>query len=240
MDKERKKQLRGILFQHLDGITLCSTIATYFNKGITAFILKNKTFTIKEILSNYECNAGYMNVSLRLLASQGWLKREIIQDGEDVEFQLTDRGNVRLSHAPYYVTFNKFIPFLINIDKYLFDPNAEDIQDEFNELLASLHSLNLKGHSAGTIEWDVSKHLEGLLVGPILVALGMSDFFLYSLENESEINVENMGETFPTLGSILKLFINLNWIEIKKEMKYFSEEGLFFIKRSTAYGVTVS
>ena len=37
MDKERKKQLRGILFQHLDGITLCSTIATFFNKGITEF-----------------------------------------------------------------------------------------------------------------------------------------------------------------------------------------------------------
>ena len=116
MDKERKKQLRGILFQHLDGITLCSTIATFFNKGITEFILQNKTFSIQDILSKYECNAGYMNVSLRLLASQGWLKREIIQDGEDVEFQLTDKGNIGLSHAPYYDTFNKFIPFLINID----------------------------------------------------------------------------------------------------------------------------
>ena len=240
MDKERKKQLRGILFQHLDGITLCSTIATFYNKGVTEFILKNKTFSIQEILSKYECNAGYMNVSLRLLASQGWLKREIIQDGEDVEFQLTDKGNIGLSHAPYYDTFNKFIPFLINIDKYLFDPNTEDIQDAFNELLASLHSLNSKGNSPGTIEWDVSKHLEGLLVGPILVALGMSDFFLSSLESEGEINVENMGKTLPILDSILTLFINLNWIEIKNNKQYFSEEGLFFIKRSTAYGVTVS
>ena len=70
MDKERKKQLRGILFQHLDGITFCSTIATFFNKGITEFILENKTFSIQEILSKYECNAGYLNVALRL-----WLLR---------------------------------------------------------------------------------------------------------------------------------------------------------------------
>ncbi len=127
MDKERKKQLRGILFQHLDGITLCSTIATFYNKGVTEYILKNKTFSIQEILSKYECNAGYMNVSLRLLASQGWLKREIIEDGEDIEFELTDRGNIGLSHAAHYDAFNKFIPYLINIDKYLFDPDTENM-----------------------------------------------------------------------------------------------------------------
>jgi len=240
MNKERKKDLRGILFQHLDGITLCSTIATFYNKGVTEFILENKTFTIKEILTNYECNAGYINVSLRLLASQGWLKREIIQDGEDVEFQLTSKGNIGLSHAAHYEAFNKFIPYLINMDQYLFDPNTKDIQDEFNELLAALHSLNSKGYASGTIEWDVSKHLEGILVGPILVVLGMSDFFLNSLENEGEINVDNMEETLPILDSIFNLFINLNWIEINNNKKYFSEDGLFFIKRSTAYGVTVS
>jgi len=240
MNKERKKDLRGILFQHLDGITLCSTIATFYNKGVTEFILENKTFTIKEILTNYECNAGYINVSLRLLASQGWLKREIIQDGEDVEFQLTSKGNIGLSHAAHYEAFNKFIPYLINMDQILFDPNTKDIQDEFNELLAALHSLNSKGYASGTIEWDVSKHLEGILVGPILVVLGMSDFFLNSLENEGEINVDNMEETLPILDSIFNLFINLNWIEINNNKKYFSEDGLFFIKRSTAYGVTVS
>ena len=75
MDKERKKQLRGILFQHLDGITLCSTIAAFFNKGITEFILRNKTFSIQEILNKYECNLGYMNVTLHLLVCQGWLKK---------------------------------------------------------------------------------------------------------------------------------------------------------------------
>ena len=240
MDKERKKQLRGILFQHLDGITLCSTIATFFNKGITEFILENKTFSIQEILSKYECNAGYMNVSLRLLASQGWLKREIIQDGEDVEFQLTDKGNIGLSHAPYYDTFNKFIPFLINIDKYLFDPNAKDIQDEFQNLQICLDTLNSNVPAPGSTEWDVSKHLEGLLVGPILVAFGMSDFFLESLENKSEINLESMGDKLPIMNSIFSLFIYLKWIVIKNNKNYFSEEGLFFIKRSTAYGVTVS
>ena len=240
MTKDRKKQLRGILFQHLDGITLCSTIATLFNNGITQFILENKTFTIQDILSKYECNAGYMNVALRLLASQGWLKRKIIQDGEDIEFHLTEKGVKGLAHAHYYDRFYTFIPFLIDIDKYLFDPHAKDIQDEFQNLQICLDTLNSNVPAPGSTEWDVSKHLEGLLVGPILVALGMSDFFLESLENESDINLESMGDTLPIMSSIFSLFIYLKWIVIKNSKYYFSEEGRFFIKRSTAYGVTVS
>ncbi len=240
MNKDRKKQLRGILFQHLDGITLCSTIATLFNNGITQFILENKTFTIQDILSKYECNAGYMNVALRLLASQGWLKRNIIQDGEDIEFHLTEKGVKGLAHAHYYDRFYTFIPFLIDIDKYLFDPHSKDIQDEFQNLQICLDTLNSNVPAPGSTEWDVSKHLEGLLVGPILVALGMSDFFLESLENESDINLESMGDTLPIMSSIFSLFIYLKWIVIKNSKYYFSEEGRFFIKRSTAYGVTVS
>ena len=81
MDREKKKYLRGILFRHLDGITLCSVISTLHNKKITQFILDHPTFTIKEILIEFECNAGYMNVALRLLCSQGWLEQNIIDDG---------------------------------------------------------------------------------------------------------------------------------------------------------------
>ena len=240
MDQETKKQLRGQLFQHLDGISLCSTIAAFHNKEITEFILKNKIFTIQEVINNYKCNAGYMNVSLRLLASQGWLKRTIINDGENIEFQLTNKGNIGLYHAAYYDTFNKFVPFLINIDKYLFDPHAKDFQEKFQKLIISLDSLNSKQHLPETIEWDISKHLEGLLVGPILVAFGMSEFFLNSLNNKTEINAEYMGNTLPILNSIFKLFINLKWMNLVNNKKYFSEEGLFFLKRSSAYGVTVS
>ena len=240
MNKDRKKQLRGALFQHLDGITLCSSIAALFNNGITQFISETKTLTLNDILSKYECNAGYMNVALRLLASQGWLQQHIIQDGDNIEFRLTEKGERGLSYAHYYDRFNTFIPFLIDIDKYLFDPNAKDIQNEFHELVDCLKTINAEVKAIATLEWDVAKHFEGILLGPILVALGMSDFFLENLENNSELNLESMGKELPIMYAIFNLFIELNWIEIKNNKNYFSEEGKFFIKRATAYGVTVS
>ena len=79
MNREDKKVLRSILFRHLDGIALCSPISALNKNGIIQFILDKSNFTIQNILNKFESNAGYLNVTLRLLASQGWLKYKIVQ-----------------------------------------------------------------------------------------------------------------------------------------------------------------
>ena len=171
MDRERKKYLRGILFRHLDGIALCSTISTLHNKGVAEHILDNPSFTIQQLLNEFKCNAGYLNVSLRLIASQGWLERKIVQDGENIKFQLTDKGQEFLSLLYHYDSFCQFIPVLINLDRYLFDPSPKSVQDDFRNLLGNLESLNTKNKSPNTPGWEICRHLEGILIGPILVSL---------------------------------------------------------------------
>ena len=123
MDKVKKKNLRGILFRHLDGISLCSTVSALHKKGVTKYILEHPSFTIQDILSDFDSNTGYLNVALRLLASQGWLEREIIQDSKNINFQLTQKGKTSLPLAYHYDTFYHFFPILINMDKYLFNPS---------------------------------------------------------------------------------------------------------------------
>ena len=124
MNRERKKHLRGILFRHLDGIALCSTISALHKKRISQYITNHFSFTIKEILKEFECNAGYLNVSLRLISSQGWLEQDIIDDGNNIQYQLTEKGKQCFQLAHHYNDFSKCIPILINIDRYLFDPNG--------------------------------------------------------------------------------------------------------------------
>ena len=138
MDRERKKYLRGILFRHLDGIALSSTISALHKKNIIQYITDHPAFTIQQLLNEFECNAGYFNVSLRLLASQGWLERNIIHDGENIEFQLTEKGQECFSLAHHYDSFCQFIPILINLDRYLFDSNTKSIQDELQNIFEHL------------------------------------------------------------------------------------------------------
>ena len=82
--------------------------------------------------------------------------------------------------------------------------------------------------------------MEGVLLGPILVSLGMSDFFLENIENDNFIEQDDIGTGITFLSSILDFFHDLNWVEKKNTSYRFKEEGVFFLKRAAAYGVTVS
>ena len=108
MDRNKKRYLRSILFRHLDGIALCGTISALNSQGITTFIQNNPTFSIKDIISKFECNAGYINISLRLLSSQGWLEQNIIEDGDNIEYTQTKKGHtikyqhIQIKYGRYY------------------------------------------------------------------------------------------------------------------------------------------
>ena len=111
MDREEKKALRGILFRHLDGIAVGPTVSAMHKGGISAYILKYPHFSFQELSSKFETNAGYLNVALRLLASQGWLQREILKDGEEIDFKLTDKGKTALLLANHYSLFCQYQGF---------------------------------------------------------------------------------------------------------------------------------
>ena len=235
MNREEKKSLRGILFRHLDGIAVAPTVSALYKGGISSYILQNPNFSFQNLSSEFEINEGYLNVALRLLASQGWLQRKIIKDGEKIDFNLTGKGRIALFNANYYTLFCDFIPTLINIDQYLFSSEAKSNEDKFSNLIVDLKNLNNKYNESGTTEWEMVRHLEGLLVGPILVALGMSEFFTEIIENDFDIDDEIIHQ-FPQVESVINLFTMLDWID----KKHFTNVGKFFLKRAVAYGVTVS
>ena len=86
--------------------------------------------------------------------------------------------------------------------------------------------------SNATIQ-GAAKHIEGLILGPTLVALSMNGDIKIKSNDElifnHSINTENK-------KCILRLFQNFE-LAIGKKL---NEKGLFFYKRSAAYGVTVS
>ncbi len=233
MDREEKKALRGILFRHLDGIAIGPTISSMHKGGICAYIQKYPHFTFQELSSKFKINTGYLNVALRLLASQGWLQRKILKDGEEIDFKLTDKGRTALALAHHYDLFCQYIPTLIKIDYYLFDSGVQE--NIFSSLIIKLKTLSNKHRDSQTPAWEITKHIEGLLAGPILVALGMSEFFTEIMEKGDAIDDKIMDD-FPFIKSIIYFFTMLKWVENKR----FTSKGQFFLKRAAAYGVTIS
>jgi len=89
------------------------------------------------------------------------------------------------------------------------------------------------------IQEQILRHIEGFIVGPSVVALGMSgmfhQYFMKSSFHPSEFH--NDGVMFERL---LDIFIELGWFAKKGETLTFTDKGMFFAQRASAYGVTVS
>lgn len=66
-----KSELRAILFRHLDGIATAPVVFSLHKKGVLTFLLEHKKATLKQLVSHFKANEGYLNVALRVLASQG-------------------------------------------------------------------------------------------------------------------------------------------------------------------------
>ena len=142
MNHEEKKALRGILFRHLDGIAIAPTVSALHKGGICSYLLQNPHVNFQKLSSKFETNAGYLNVALRLLASQGWLQRKILKDGEDIDLNLTDKGKSALKMSHHYDIFCHYIPTLIKFDQHLFDSEVEAKEEEFTDLILKLKNLS--------------------------------------------------------------------------------------------------
>ncbi|MBC8312524.1 MAG: class I SAM-dependent methyltransferase [Candidatus Marinimicrobia bacterium] len=228
MDKSTATQLRGNIFRHLDGIAITSTMAALQNKGIIKFIIENKSFTIEDVFENFPSNHGYMNVALRLLSAQGWLTREIDQRNEHIIFTLTERGDYIFSHSHIYT---EVAPLLKDVPLYRYKLfSAHDTySNTYNNSVQIIQSLS------DEIPEQIKLQIQGILIGPALVALGMNEKIKEYL-NANKFN-QNDVKDFPLINSFANYFIHINFLNADYS---FTEMGEFYFNRAAAYGVTVS
>ena len=220
-----KKKLRSELFIHIDGIALIAPLSAIFNKNNkTLNLLKNtEEFIIdNNNLTSNSINGDYLNITLRLFESQGWLERSFNNE-KNIKIKSTNKGIGVFSNSRYYNIFFQFFNDLINLN--FFNKNTHL---RLNELLNEFDNLNSK-----TKNIILLKHIEGLIIGNTLVALSMEN--LLDINSDKKL-MFNEGINEQNQKVIKRIFNTFNFISNDK----INEKGMFFYKRSSAYGVTVS
>ena len=220
-----KKKLRIDLFKHIDGIAITAALACIFNKNnsILNLLKKSNKFVItNNELSSQTINGDYLNVTLRLFESQGWIKRKIIKKNS-IKVKSTKEGLDIFNNSNLYNKFFLFYPCLtkLNFNKKNSYQKLNEFLDEFNEL--EKHTKNK----------TILKHIEGLIIGTTLVALGMKNLIKIEVKNKLVFDniISNQNRKF-----IIRLFEKFNFLKNNK----MTDKGMFFYNRSSAYGVTVS
>lgn len=245
MTKEEKKIFRSDLFRHLDGIATAPTAYALYKKGVLDFLMKeeerspNISIPLIKIVEKFDANEGYLNVALRILASQGWIKYQIISDN-DIQISLNEHSETVFSLIPLY----KDVVDLLHLSAKYHKRKFEIAPFLFLEKIFKKYQNNYDikfSEEAKTkaIQQQVLKHIEGILVGPTIVALGMNGMF-HKYFMEASFMPEEFHEEGDSFARLLDILVYLGWFQKKKATYRFTEKGLFFARRASAYGVTVS
>lgn len=237
--KAIKKKYRGDLFRHLDGIVTAPCAYILFSKGVTDYLLKAKRASLKQITKEFKANEGYLNVALRALACQGWLSLE--QDNKEGEVYYATNGNSEQAFSlfPHYQQVYDLMVFSGSFHPRKFDIAPFKKMQAIAEWLFAEQEKLAASKEENKILSQILKHIEGYIVGPSTVLLGMNGMFhKYFMEASfSPEEFHSMGQSF---NHLLDIYVSLGWFDKKNDNYSFTGKGLFFAKRASAYGVTVS
>ena len=238
--KEEQALLRSRLFRHLDGIVTAPSAFALKQKGVTEYILSEKRVSLEKLIKEFNANEGYLNVALRTLCSQGWLSQHADNAQNSVHFEINEKSEIAFQHFRWY---GKSVHLLTESGKYhsrrfetepflILENLFESFKDTFNESLSDDPLVK-------EIQSQILSHIEGIILGPTLVHLGMSGMF-HKYFMETRFRPEEFHKDPDSFSRLLDILTHFGWFNKLGGTYEFTREGLFFAKRASAYGVTVS
>jgi hypothetical protein len=237
LTKSDKEHLRSTIFRHLDGIATSTTSITLHKNGVLDYLLKHKKVTLSTLTNKFKANEGYLNVGLRILCSQGWLVQHIDNEQDIIVYETNDTSKKAFKLVPLYKDVVKFLNHAVKF------PDQKIGSDAFIALepifKAYQNHFGLQNISNNSIEFQILKHIEGVIIAPIIVLLGVNGLF-HKYFMEASFTAEEYHKDPESFRLILDFLTYLGWFTKKKNTYQFTEEGLFYAKRASAYGVTVS
>lgn len=235
LSKEERSEIRKRIFLHLDGWALIPTLYNLKQLHVLSLFLEKKQRTLSEINTIIQANEGYLNVALRILASQGYLKRKVDNELDEIHLELTELGMQAFELAGHYDIFYKLMKNYSIRPRNIISKsvNIKALKEAWNELKYFQNIQNSE------IRERMSYHMEGILLGPVMVGLSINQK-LKNIDPNFVLNPESLDlpeETFTWLIEILDHLIFIKKVDSKY---YFNAKGNYYAKRASAYGVTIS
>lgn len=235
-----KSVLRSSIFKHLDGLVIAPVAFSLYKFKVLEYLIDKKETSLQLLTETFKANEGYLNVGLRVLASQGFIDYQVDNETDVVTVAVNKNSAYAFSLFPLYEdvvhlleTTDLFTSVEINVNSI---SKLESVFKKFETNFGMAFSNN---EVENQIQNQILKHIEGYLVGPITVSLGMTGMF-HNYFMETSFRPEEFHKEPEVFKVILDFLTHLGWFSEKNGNYQFTETGLFFAKRATAYGVTVS
>ena len=240
ISKAEQAQLRSDLFRHLDGIVTIPAAWTLKEKGLSDFLLTEKTASLTALTERFKANEGYLNVALRVLASQGWLRMEQDAATDTITYSVLPAGETAFKNLHVYKECMELMRYSEQFHPRRFEQKPFlKLEEIFNRYRESYGLSNPANEQEATVFNQMLKHIEGIIAGPTIVHLGMSGMF-HKYFMEANFKPEEFHADHQSFERLLSIFVHFGWFSREGDVYQFTDKGLFFARRASAYGVTVS
>jgi SAM-dependent methyltransferase len=240
LTKKESQLYRADLFRHLDGIATAPTAYTLHKKGVLAYILEKQEVSLSVLSDRFNANEGYLNVALRVLCSQGWLNQEVRVTEDCVYFSINKLTSSAFQHVYLYEDVVYLLKFSEKFHPRKFELAPFLVLEKIMKNYLEHYNLSFsKDPDTARVQQQILKHIEGHIVGPTIVRLAMNGMF-HKYFMEASFKPEEFHKDPESFRKILNFFCHLGWFNKQQDTFTFTEKGMFFAKRATAYGVTVS
>jgi hypothetical protein len=238
-----KAAVRGIVFGHLAGIALAPIVKALAERGVFDLLCGADWIGVDRITEDTGGNRGYIQVALRLLASHGWLRRMTDDDGRLYGYSVSPEGRIALAAAPpLYAQVAPFLQLAMFLQDFLFSESEGSVAEPFEALVTAARNrwgIELSPDPVtGKVQERIRTHLDGLLIGPAMVALGRGEI-LSRLENGPVPLIELPGDP-RCLSLIFDLLAIPGWVERNGDDVHLTATGSYAAQIAPSYGVTVS
>jgi hypothetical protein len=237
---DEKVAVRSIVFGHLAGIVLAPVLKALADRGVfDLFPDDSQCVELDRIMEPTHGNRGYLRVALRLLSSYGWLRTERV--GNCPQYKLTRVGVIALRIAPQlYATVVPFLSLAIFLDNFLSGEGSllPSLEQLVPQALGRWGLISDEDRATAAVQEQIRLQLDGLLIGPTMVALARGGVFDRLLEGPKPLS-DLPGEP-ACLSLLLDLLTIPGWVERKHSEIRLTSSGCYAARIATSYGVTVS
>lgn len=240
LTKIEKRAFRSDLFRHLDGLVTAPAAYAVFDRKVLDFIVEQNEVSLQDLTSKFSANEGYLNVALRILCSQGWLDYNVDNEADSIIYSINNRSVFAFKHFYLYKDIVQLLKKSGNYHPRIFKKEPfEKLETIFKRFEKNYDLAWSDDPNELAVQQQIMKHIEGSITAPSIVALGMNGMF-HKYFMEASFRPEEFHKDAQSFGSLLDFFSFLGWFEKNKDTYKFTDKGLFFARRASAYGVTVS